>query len=127
MRYPYIISTICIFGTMSLHAEQKGLGNILQEAGKTKVLEKPESQKKQSKKKTRFIFKDEYDANGIGSKDKSSVENGSKSYEYDDKSRFQFKFNDGYGQSNFAGGQGIGGMGGAGGGGQGGGSGGGRR
>ena len=124
MKYKYILPTFCIFGTMSLYAEGKGLGSILQQAGQKKVLAKPISPKKESKKQTRFVFKDEYDANGIGSKEKGTVENKSETYDYDDKSRFKFKFNDGYDQSNLAGGSIGGGMGGAGGGGQGGGGGG---
>lgn len=108
MGYKYVISTLCIFGTMSLHAEEKGLGNLLQEIVQKKILIKPEfvQQKKESKKQTRFIFKDEYESNGIGSKDKSAVENKSESYEYDNKSKFKFKFNDGTEQSNIIGGHG---------------------
>ncbi|HSR74289.1 MAG TPA: hypothetical protein VLL31_05555 [Sulfurovum sp.] len=127
MRGKYIIPTLCVFGTMSLHAEDKGLGNILQQAGQKKVLEKPESNKKQSKKQSRFVFKDVYDSNGIGSKDKNDHKNSSETYNYDDKSRFKFKFNDGYDQSNFVGGSVNGGMGGSGGVGPGSGGGGGRR
>ena len=109
MRYKYIISTLCIFGAMSLHAEESGLGNILQQAGEKKALVKPESeQKKKTKKVSRFVFKDEYRSNGIGSKDKSVAKNKSESYEYDNKSRFKFKFNDGSAQSNFVGGYGSG-------------------
>lgn len=116
MRYKYIIPTLCLFGTMSLHAEEKGLGNILQEVGKKKVLAKPELQKKQVKKQTRFLFKDEYDSNGIGTKGPSAASGRSETYDYDDKSRFKFKFNDGYDRSNLAGGSGSMGMGGSGGG-----------
>lgn len=106
MRYKYIISMLCIFGTMSLHAEENGLGNILQSAGQKKALVKPEvEQEKKTKKQSRFVFKDEYDSNGIGSKDISAVKNKSQSYEYDNKSKFKFKFNDGSAQSNLAGGQ----------------------
>ncbi|MFC2073475.1 hypothetical protein ACFLRS_01320 [Campylobacterota bacterium] len=114
---------------MSLHAEEKGLGNIIQEIAQKKILLKPESvqQKKESKKQTRFVFKDEYESNSIGSKDKSAAENKSESYEYDNKSKFKFKFNDGSEQSNIVGVNGSGGMAGSMGGGQGSGGGGGRR
>ena len=67
MKCKYILPTLCIFGAMSLHAEEKGLGNILQQAGQKKALTKPEPQKKPSKKKKRFVFKDEYESNSIGS------------------------------------------------------------
>lgn len=113
MRCKYIIPTLCIFGTMSLHAEEKDLGNILQQVGKKEVLDKPAPQKKASKKQSRFVFKDEYDANGIGSKDPSAASERSQSYDYDDSSRFKFKFNDGSQQSNLVGGSMGGGMGGS--------------
>ncbi len=110
MRYKYFISTLCIFGTMSLYAEEKGLGNIIQEIAQKKILLKSGSvqQKKESKKQTRFIFKDEYESNDIGSKDKFVAENKSESFEYDNKSKFKFKFNDGSEQSNIVGGGGYG-------------------
>jgi len=127
MRYKYVISTLCIFGTMSLHAEESGLGNMLQQVGQKKALIKPEAkQKKKIKKQSRFVFHDEYDSNGIGAKDKSNIKEKSESYEYDNKSKFKFKFNDGSAQSNLVGGYGSG-AGGSRGGGQGSGGGGGRR
>ena len=110
MRYKYVISTLCIFSTMSLHAEENGLGNILQQVGQKKALIKPEAkQKKKIKKQSRFVFNDEYDSNGIGSKDKSNIKDKSESYDYDNKSKFKFKFNDGSAQSNLVGGYGSGG------------------
>ncbi|UPT76572.1 hypothetical protein MN086_05830 [Sulfurovum sp. XGS-02] len=130
MKCKYLLPTLCIFGTMSLHAEQKGLGNILQEAGQKKALTKPEPQKKPSKNKKRFIFKDEYKSNDIESGNKAVAEKKSESYDYDNRSRFKFKFNDGSAQGNFMSGYGgNAGMGGSmgGGAGQGGGSGGGGR
>lgn len=117
MRCKYIIPTLCMFGTLSLHAEEKDLGNILQQVGKKEVLDKPAPQKKATKKQSRFVFKDAYDANGIGSKDPSDASERSQSYDYDNSSRFKFKFNDGSQQSNFAGGTVGGSMGGSGGGG----------
>jgi hypothetical protein len=128
MRYKYIFPTLCIFGTLSLHAEEKGLGSLLQQVGQKKVLPKAVPQKKESKKQTRFIFKDKYDANGIGSKDQDTQKKRSETYDYDNRSRFEFKFNDGSQQSNLVGGSVGGGIGGAsGGGGPGNGGGGGRR
>ena len=112
MRYKYVIPTLCIFGTMSLYADESGLGNILQQVGQKKKLIKPETKKKQLKNKSRFVFNDEYDSNGIGLKDRSDEKNKSESYNYDNKSKFKFKFNDGSGQSNFVGGFGSSGMGG---------------
>lgn len=113
MRCKYILPTLCLFGAMSLHAEEKGLGNILQEAGQKKALTKPEAPKKASKKKTRFVFKDEYKSNEIGSGNKAVAEKKSESYDYDNKSRFEFKFNDGSAQGNFM--SGVGGSAGMGG------------
>ena len=107
MRYRYILPTLCIFGTISLHADEEKLGTILQKTAQKKVLLKPEKKKK-TKKQSRFVFKDEYDANGIGRKDKKAAKNKSESYNYDNKSRFKFKFNDGSQQSNFVGGYGSG-------------------
>lgn len=107
MKYKYILSTtLCMFGTMSLHAEEKGLGSILQQvAVQKKILSEPEHKMKNANKKTRFIFKDEYDTNGLGSKEKTAAEDKSKSYEYENKSRFKFRFNDGSGNNNFVAGQ----------------------
>ena len=110
-----------MFSTISLYAEQNGLGNILQQAGEKKTLVKPIPKKKITKKQTRFIFTDEYDSNGIGLKDRSNAEKKSESYDYDNKSEFKFKFNDGSQYSNIVGRQGATGMGGTGGSGSGGG------
>ena len=104
MVYKYVIPTLCIFSTMSLYAEQKELGDIIQNAGEEQVLIKPVTKKK-VERQTRFVFKDEYSDNGIGRMDKTSKEK-SKSYEYENKSRFKFKFNDGSQQSNLIGGYG---------------------
>ena len=119
MRYKYVITILCIFGTMSLYAEESELGNILQQVVQKKALIKPVPKKKESKKQTRFIFHDECDANMIGLKDKSTAKNKSESYNYDNKSRFKFKFNDGSQYSNIVGGHGSSGMSGSMGGGQG--------
>ena len=129
MKFKYVIPTLCIFGTMSLHAEEGGLGDILQQVAEKEKLIQPEVKKKKSTKKSRFVFHDEYDSNGIGLKDKSAAKNKSENYNYENKSRFKFKFNDGSAQSNLMGGHGNSGMGGSMGGGSGGGqgSGGGRR
>lgn len=106
MKCKYILFTLCMFGTLSLHAEEKGLGNILQQVGAhKKVLTKSEYNKKNTNKQSRFIFKDEYRSNGLGIKDKSTTDEKSKSYEYENKSRFKFQFNDGAGNNNFVAGQ----------------------
>jgi len=113
---------------MSLYAEENGLGDIIQQAAQDKALVKPAMKKKEVKKTSRFVFKDEYHANGIGEIDKTKTKDKSESYDYEDKSRFKFKFNDGSQQSNLMSRYGAGGMGGAmGGGGPGAGGGGGRR
>ena len=129
MVYKYVIPTLCICSTMSLYAEGKGLGDIIQQAAQDKALVKPAMKKKEVKKESRFVFKDEYNANGIGDIDKTVKKDKAESYDYEDKSRFKFKFNDGSQQSNLMSRYGNGGMGGAmGGGGPGaGGGGGGRR
>ena len=104
MKYKFILPTLCMFGAMSLHAEGKGLGSILQQvAVQKKILS--EHKMKNTDKRTRFIFKDEYDSNGLGSKEKTAAEEKSKSYEYENKSRFKFRFNDGSGNNNFVAGQ----------------------
>jgi uncharacterized membrane protein YgcG len=113
MKYKYILPTLCIFGTLSLHAEESGLENILQKAGQKQALVKPEPQKKESKKKKVFVFKDKYKSNGIGPGSKASDKNRSESYDYENKSRFKFKFNDGSAQGNLMGGYGNAGMGGS--------------
>ena len=107
MRYIFIMPILCIFGIVSLYAEENSLGDILQDVGEKKPLVKPAPKKKTPKKKSRFIFKDTYDANGIGSKDKVGDEKKSQSYEYANKSRFKFKINDGSPQSNMIGGQSV--------------------
>lgn len=128
MVYKYLIPTLCICSTMSLYAEEKGLSEIIQKAAEGKALIKPIKKKKEVKKESRFVFKDEYHANGIGEIDKTAKKAKSESYDYENKSRFKFKFNDGSQQSNLVGGFGSGGMsGGMTGGGKGAGGGGGRR
>ena len=93
-----------MFSTLSLYAEQNDLGDILQEAGVENALVKPVPKKKKSKKESRFIFVDKYDANDIGSKNKMAAKDKSKRYEYEDEPRFKFKFNPGTGYNNIAGG-----------------------
>ncbi|NOR56022.1 MAG: hypothetical protein GQ531_07415 [Sulfurovum sp.] len=106
MRYMLIIPIFCIFGTISLYAEENSLGDILQRVGEQKTFVKPAPKKKILKKKSRFIFKDTYNDNGIGSKGKAREKKKSKSYDYANKSRFKFKINDGSPQSNMMGGSG---------------------
>lgn len=113
MRYIYIIPTICLFGTISLYANEDKLSSVLQKTGEEKVLPKPIAKKKTSKKQSRFVFKDEFGSNGIGQKDKRASKEKSQSYNYDNKSRFKFKFNDGYQQSNLTSRYGGGAMGGS--------------
>ncbi len=67
MKYKYVLSLFCVFGTMSLHAEEKGLGSILQQVATQKKIP-IEPKNKNTGKSTRFIFKDEYDSNGLGVK-----------------------------------------------------------
>ena len=100
MVYKFIIPALCICSTMSLHAEGKGLGDIIQQVAQDKALIKPAIKNKKVKKASRFVFKDEYNANGIGDIDKMKTKDKSESYNYEDKSRFKFKFNDGSQQSN---------------------------
>ncbi len=105
MRYMFIIPILFTLGTVSLYAEANSLGDILQEVGEKKPLVKPVPKKKILKKRSRFVFKDTYDANDIESKEKAREKKKSQSYEYANKSRFKFKINDGSPQSNMMGGQ----------------------
>jgi len=102
----FIIPIFCILGTVSLYAEENSLGDVLQDVGEKKSLVKPAPKKKILRKRSRFIFKDTYDANGIGDQDKEREKKKSESYEYANKSRFKFKINDGSPQSNMMGGSG---------------------
>lgn len=113
MVYKYLIPTLCICSTMSLYAEEKGLSEIIQKAAEGKALIKPIKKKKEVKKESRFVFKDEYHANGIGEIDKTAKKAKSESYDYENKSRFKFKFNDGSQQSNLVGGYGSSSIGGS--------------
>lgn len=121
MRYMFIMSILYLCGTVSLYAEENSLGDILQEVGEKKPLVKPAPLKKKVKKRSRFVFKDTYEAKEIESKEKAREKKKSQSYEYANKSRFKFKINDGSPQSNMIGdpggisaGMSGGGMGGAG-------------
>lgn len=105
MRSIFIIPVLCTLGTVSLYAKENSLGDILQDAGEKKSFVKSAPKKKTPQKRSRFIFKDTYDANGIGTKDKAQDKKKSQSYEYANKSRFKFKINDGSPQSNMMGGQ----------------------
>ena len=109
MKYSYVIIMLCIYSTVSLKAKESNLGDILQQVGQKKSLNKPVPKKK-AKEKSRFIFKDNYEMNGIGSKDKNTFNNQKKStsYEYKNKSKFKFKFAPGTDVSNIVTGQGSG-------------------
>ncbi|QOR62851.1 hypothetical protein ACM66Z_05175 [Sulfurovum sp. ST-21] len=100
MKYKCILVSLCIFGTTSLYAHESGLGDVLRELGKEKIPAEFSEKKSVSKKKRRFVFRDDYEANGIGEKDK----NRSESYNYTNRSRFKFKFKDGSSHNNFSGG-----------------------
>ena len=103
MRYMFVIFILYLWGTVSLYAEENSLGDILQEVGEKKPLLTPAPKKKTVKKRSRFIFKDTYDAKEIESKDKALEKKKSQRYEYANKSRFKFKINDGSPQSNMIG------------------------
>lgn len=107
MRYGYILSLLYLLGTLSLHAEEKNLGSVLQKEGiKKKVLNEPVERKQHTRKQSRFIFKDEYQSNNLGVKGKTvSESHESKNYTYENKSRFKFKFNNGAQSNNFVAGQ----------------------
>lgn len=104
MRYVFITLIFYLWGTVFLYAEKNSLGDILQEVGKKKPLVKIEPKKKRVKKRSRFIFKDTYDAKDMESKEKAQEKKKSQTYEYANKSRFKFKINDGSPQSNMMGG-----------------------
>ena len=82
MKYQYIIPTLCIFSTISLTAQSNSLGNILQQSGENKSLNESIETKKKPKKKSRFIFKDTYDARDIGKIDKNVRQKQSKNNKY---------------------------------------------
>jgi len=99
-----------MFSMTSLNAKKSELSDILQKAGEKKIIVKPPAKKKQARKESHFIFKDTYNANVIGIKDKKRVGNAgkSKNYEYENKSRFKFNFTPGTDVSNIVAGQGSG-------------------
>lgn len=109
MRYSSIFFLGYVLSNTMLHAEEKRLGSILQEAGvEKKVLNKSAhtNQNSSRSKESRFIFKDEYQSNTLEGKGKTVLApQESKSYTYENKSRFQFKFNDGAQSNNFVAGQ----------------------
>jgi len=117
MRYRYLLSALSLLGTLSLYANEDKLSSILQNTGEQKALLKP-VEKKTTKKQSRFVFKDEYNNNGIGKIDKKASKEKAESYDYKNRSRFKFKFNDGYQKSNLVGSYGGGGVSGSMGGGQ---------
>ena len=98
----------CIFSMTSLNAKKSELSDILQKSGEKKIIVKPMPKKQQVRKESHFIFKDTYDANGIGINHNKRAKNTrkSKSYDYKNKSRFKFKFTPGTDVSNIAVGQG---------------------
>lgn len=104
MRYMFMMFIFCILGIVSLYAEENSLGDILQELAEKKPLVKPVPKKKIDKKRSQFVFKDTYEANGLAAKDKSREKKRSQQYEYVNKSKFKFKINDGSPQSNMMGG-----------------------
>ena len=110
MKFRYMFLVLCIYSTTLVYAKQSSLSDILQKAGEKKSIVKPIPKKQEARKESHFIFKDTYDANGIGVKHNKRVENSgkSKSYEYENKSRFKFKFTPGTDVSNLAVGQGSG-------------------
>ena len=108
MKYKYTISLLCIFSTLSLYAKADNLGNVLQKVGEKKSFSKSIIIKKKPKKKSRFIFKDTYDAKGIGKIDKNARQKQSKNYKYENKERYKFKFTPGTGYSNIIAGPGSG-------------------
>jgi len=100
-----------MFSMTSLNAKKSELSDILQKAGEKKIIVKPPaSKKKQSGKASQFIFKDTYNPNVIGIKQNKRVENTrkSKNYDYENKSRFKFKFTPGTDVSNIVSRQGSG-------------------
>ena len=108
MKYISIVIIFCMFSMTSLNAKKSELSDILQKAGEKKVIVKPMPKKQQVRKESHFIFKDTYDANGIGMNHNKRVKNTgkSKSYDYKNKSRFKFKFTPGTDVSNIVAGQG---------------------
>lgn len=108
MKYISTVIIFFMFSMTSLNAKKSELSDILQKAGEKKVIVKPKPEKQQVRNESHFIFKDTYDANGIGVKHNKRIENAgrSKSYEYKNKSRFKFKFSPGTDVSNIVAGGG---------------------
>ena len=108
MKYIYTVPLLCICSTLSLYAKSDNLGNILQQVGEKKSFSKSIATKKKPKKKSRFIFKDTYDAKGIGKIDKTAGQKQSKNFKSENKERYKFKFTPGTGYSNIIAGPGSG-------------------
>lgn len=102
---------------VSLYANEKSLGAILQKTGKSKKLIRAADNK--PKKQSNFIFNKNGNFNGIGlpETEKSKNKDKSESYNYENKSNFNFKFNKGFSNPNM-GSMNMGGPGGGGGGGR---------
>jgi len=104
MKLRYMVLILCIYSTTLLFAKESTPSDILQKVGEKNTFIHPNTTEKQSTKESHFIFKDTYDTNGIGLKHHKRVENAekSKSYKYENKSRFKFKFTPGKDGSNLA-------------------------
>ena len=96
-----------IFSMTSLNAQKNEISNVLQKSEKKKVIVKPLVEKRESQQVMRFVFKDTDDANEIGLANKKQFDDPrkSKSYKYDNKSRFKFRFTPGTGDSNIVDGE----------------------
>ncbi len=88
---------------VSLYANEKSLGAILQKTGESKKLIRAANNK--PKKQSNFIFNKNGNFNGIGlpETEKSKNKERSESYNYENKSNFNFKFNKGFSQPNIGG------------------------
>lgn len=87
-----------------LHANEKSLDAILQNTGKFKKLAGTAADTKQ-KKRSPFIFNQENNCNGIGLSEaqKNRYKDKSKCFNYENKSKFHFRFNKGFSQPNIGG------------------------
>lgn len=99
------IAVGCLFVLqLFLHANEKSLDAILQNTGKFKKLAGTAADTKQ-KKRSPFIFNKENNCNGIGLSEvqKNRYKDKSKCFNYENKSKFHFRFNKGFSQPNIGG------------------------
>ena len=97
MKYRYFLPALFILTNTSLYAKKYTLDSALKNTEKKKI---PLKRRSENKKESIFIFID---------KKPPSVIDESESFEYENKSRFKFKFSPGLGNNNIVGASSAGG------------------